>query len=189
MKSSDKKRRVLSATLIVALAAAVGVNWYYARLPQSTDQSPPASLGDSLLVAGTAQIDAPQDEPGDDAAASVAAMQQFFSEAQLKKTQSRDAVKDAIETALDSEKLDAAAQQKVLSLLSDLDSVCMAESNCETLIAAKVGGACVVVLQDGEAWVVVESGRVNETSSLQIAEIVEQIAGVGAENLTITEAK
>ena len=189
MKKSNKKRQVLAATLIVALAAAVGVNWYYARLPQSEGTAPPAALGDSLLVAGTAQSQEQTSSPTGEAAASVAAMQQYFSQAQLKKTQYHDTVEDAIETALDSEKLDAAAQEKVLSLLSDLDVACKAETDCENLIAAKVGGACVVVLHEGEAQVVVEPGRVNETTSLQIAEIVEKTAGVGMENLTITEAK
>lgn len=194
MKQQNKKRQILAATLVVALAAAVAVNWYYARLtPQtSTDASTVSNLGDSLLVAGTAQSaesTAPAEEATDEAAAAVAAMQQYFSEAQLNKQQYHDEMEDAIEDVLDSETLDAAGQQKVIALLSDLDSVCKAEADCENLIAAKLGGKCIVVIHDGAAQVVVENGRISESASLQIAEIVEKTAGISGENLTITEAK
>ena len=52
-----KKRQFLAATLVVALAAAVTVNWYYSKYdpkvsePSSTEESVQGNLGDSLLVA------------------------------------------------------------------------------------------------------------------------------------------
>ena len=187
MKKSNKKRQILAATLILALAAAVGANWYYARLTPETGTTGEAHLGDSMLVAGT--VSQSPTAADDETAKAASSMQQYFSEARLKKAQYHDAMEDAMETALDSEKLDAAANQKVLSLLSDLDTAMKAETDCENLIAAKLGGDCVVVIHDGEAQVVVESGRVSEDASMQIAEIVEKTANIGPENLTITEAK
>ena len=52
-----KSKQVLAATLIVALGAAVAVNWYYTNTPstdeQVTTQAVSGNLGDSLYVGGT----------------------------------------------------------------------------------------------------------------------------------------
>ena len=55
-----KSKQVLTATLIVALGAALAVNWYYRNTPELSDESATTqiqevsgNLGDSLYVAGT----------------------------------------------------------------------------------------------------------------------------------------
>ena len=97
-------------------------------------------------------------------------------------------MKDEIETLMDSEKLDDAGRQKLLSLLSDFDTRQKRQTDCEALIKAKLGGECVVVISEDTAQVVVEPGVVNENTSLQIAEIMAQTAKIPAENLSIIEA-
>ena len=61
---ANKKRQILAASLVAALALAVAVNWYYTRSAPEAGGTGQAEvqgrLGDSLLVAGTVQ----QDETG-----------------------------------------------------------------------------------------------------------------------------
>ena len=98
-------------------------------------------------------------------------------------------MKDEIETLMESETLDDAGRQKLLSLLSDFDTRQKRQTDCEARIKAKRGGECVVVISEYTAQSVVEPGAVNESTSLQIAEIMAQNAKITAENLTIIEAK
>jgi len=192
---AHKKRQILAASLVVALAAAVAVNWYYTRA--KPDAGTPdgesrlevqGSLGDSLLVAGTTET-ADGSNEADEAAQAASAANQYFSDARLRQSQYRDEVKDEMEALMEHDNLDDTAKQKLLSLISDFDSRQKQQTDCEALIKAKTGGECVVVISDETAQIVVEPGVVNENTSLQIAEILAKTAKIPAENLTIIEAK
>ena len=194
---AHKKRQILAASLVAALALAVAVNWYYTKgAPEPddagsvTDRQVQGNLGDSLLVAGTAE-NSTDTQPEDTAAAAqtAAKAKQYFSDAKLRQSQYRDEVKDEIEALMESDKMDDAGKQKLLSMLSDFDTRQKQQTDCESLIKAKLGGECVVVISDDTAQVVVEPGTVNENTSLQIAEIVAKAAKITADNLTIIEAK
>lgn len=189
---AHKKRQILAASLAVALAMAVAVNWYYTKAkpdagtPDGESQlEVQGDLGDSMLVAGTTD----GETENTDAIETAAKAKQYFSDAKLRQSQYRDEVKDEIEALMESDKMDDAGKQKLLSMLSDFDTRQKQQTDCESLIKAKLGGECVVVISDDTAQVVVEPGAVNENTSLQIAEIVAKAAKITADNLTIIEAK
>ncbi len=187
MKNTGKKRQLLAATLIIALAAAVAVNWYYTKaLPESTASASAEEntrmLGDTVLVAATAQ----NEESGADAAQSEADSA-AFAELQMKQTQERDRLHEEIENILKREQLDEAAQQQVTKLLEQYQAQSQAQTNCETLIRAKIGGQAIVLIDGQNAQVIVERGRLNEQTSLQITEILQTTGQIPAENLTILE--
>ena len=185
---ANKKRQIRAASLVAALALAVAVNWYYTRSAPKAGGTGQAEvqgrLGDSLLVAGTVQ----QDETGE-AVQTAGRAKQYFSDAKLQQAQARDSVRDEIRALVESEALDESGKEKLMKLLTALDSRQKRQNDCETLLKAKLGGECVVVLGDETAEVVVEPGTVNETTSLQIAEILAKHAQVTSDNLTIIEAK
>jgi stage III sporulation protein AH len=135
-------------------------------------------------VAGTAQ----QDETGE-TVQTAARAKQYFSDAKLQQAQYRDSIRDEIASLMENDALDEAGKEKLMKLLTALDSRQKRQTDCETLLKAKLGGDCVVVLGDETAQVVVEPGTVNETSSLQIAEILAKHAQITSDNLTIIEAK
>ena len=191
-----KKRQILAASLVIALALAVAVNWYYTKATPQTgtpdgegQQEVQGNLGDSLLVAGTTEGDTTDDSDSTDAVQTAAKAKQYFSDAKLKQSQYRDEVKDEIESLMESERIDETSRQKLLTMLSDFDTRQKKQTDCETLIRAKLGGDCVVVISDEMAEVVVEPGSINENTSLQIAEIMAQNAKITSDNLTIIEAK
>ena len=186
MKKTGKKRQLLAASLIIALAAAVTVNWYYTKsLPAETGapETETRMLGDTVLVAGTnvatdGDADETPETAGDEAA---------FAELQLKQTQANEALEEKLEAVLSNEQLDAEAQTKVTQMLDELRQKSKAQTNCETLIRAKTGGQAIVLLDETQAQVIVERGKLNDQSTLQITEIMAQSGGIPAENLTILE--
>ena len=186
MKKTGKKRQLLAASLLIALAAAVTVNWYYSKSVPETTTDPSAEtrmLGDTVLVAGTAVENVEETTGASVSEADAAA----FAKLQLKQTEARDRLEEKIEAVLSTEQLDEQSQREVRELLEQYKAANETQTNCETLICAKVGGRAIVLLEGDTAQVIVERGRLNEQTTLQITEILQTNAHISPENLTILE--
>lgn len=182
-----RKKQILAATLVIALVAATGVNWYYSQymnegsLTDVTTEQVSGNLGDSLLVAATT---APAEETtaGSDSA-------KYFSEAKLKRTEAEDEVIDNIEDILENTNLDSKEKGDISNLLSEYSANIKSQYDAENLIKAKTGSDCLVVINEGKCQVVLEKNTLNDTLILQITEIIEKNTNISAENLTIIEIK
>lgn len=190
-----KKRQVLMAALVVALGAAVFVNWYYTKQPQTVQTNSPVSstqqstenqeaatagnLGDAQFVSGTlpSSENKTTDEP------------EYFVQAKLDRTVAHDKAKETLQQTIDSSTADAESKKAASEALEKLSANIKKETDTENLIKAKISSGCVVVIDNGKAQVIVEKGKLNDTVVLQIKEIVIQQTGFTVENITIIEAK
>lgn len=190
-----KKRQVLMAALVVALGAAVFVNWYYTKQPQTVQTNSPVSstqqntenqeaatagnLGDAQFVSGTlpSSENKTTDEP------------EYFVQAKLDRTIAHDKAKETLQQTIDSSTADAESKKAASEALEKLSANIKKETDTENLIKAKISSGCVVVIDNGKAQVIVEKGKLNDTVVLQIKEIVIQQTGFTVENITIIEAK
>lgn len=189
-----KKRQVLMAALVVALGAAVFVNWYYTKQPQTVQTNSPVSstqqdtenqeaatagnLGDAQFVSGTLpSSENKTDEP------------EYFVQAKLDRTVAHDKAKETLQETIDSSTADAESKKAATQALEKLSANIKKETDTENLIKAKISSGCVVVIDDSKAQVIVEKGKLNDTVVLQIKEIVIQQTGFTVENITIIEAK
>lgn len=199
-----RKRQILMATLVVALGAAVFVNWYYTKptsaktnLSAVADTTESANLGDSLFVQGTTTTADTEDEMSSDTTVqstetqvqTAAAVAEYFADARLKRAQAHDEIQDAIEELLDNENATTAERDRATVYLNDFKDSVKLEADIENLITAKTGSECLVCINSENIQVVVEPGVLDPTVSLQIAEIVRQQAEVGSEKISIIEAK
>ena len=190
-----KKKQILTATLLIALICAIGVNWYYSR-PQNnpvttTAQEQEQNLGDSLLVAGsvkqaettkpeqTTQSETDTEENNSEA----------FATAALNKTKAHDEIKSQIEKLINSESLDTESKNKITMLMDEFTDAVKKESDCESLITAKTGCSSIVIINNDTAQVIMQKNSLDEATILQITEIIEKNTNISAENLTIIEAK
>lgn len=196
-----KKKQILSATLIVALAAAVTVNWYYSKptkkpaadsgASQSTE-SEPKNLGDSLLVAGSSVSEENSaDETGGTTALEEGNVsnEEYFASVRLEQSKANAEVENIIKKAIESTSLNDTDKKELSLLLDKYNADIKTQSDCEALIKAKIGGECVVIINGQTAQVIIESGKSNETAVLQITEIIVNNTHISPENLTIIEAK
>lgn len=190
-----KKRQVLMAALVVALGAAVFVNWYYTKQPQTVQTNSPVSstqqdtenqeaatagnLGDAQFVSGTlpSSENKTTDEP------------EYFVQAKLDRTVAHDKAKETLQQTIDSSTADAESKKAASEALEKLSANIKKETDTENLIKAKISSGCIVVIDNGKAQVIVEKGKLNDTVVLQIKEIVIQQTGFTVENITIIEAK
>ena len=185
-----KKKQILSATLIIALGAAVAVNWYYTENPidttskETTTQSVSGSLGDSLSVGSSSVDDIASEE-----AQSVMANSSFFAAERLKREETYDDIIESIEQIAQSESISDEQGEKMEAMLDRYSRNIKTQSDTESLISAKTGSDCIVVINGEICQVILEKNTLNDTVILQITEIIEKNTNISAKNLTIIEAK
>ncbi|MBE6774763.1 MAG: SpoIIIAH-like family protein [Ruminococcaceae bacterium] len=201
-----KKRQVLTATLVIALFAALAVNWYFTK-PQSdvtlttgADEAVTGNLGDTLFVAGTTvkNDDGTTEEEATESElvnkevkteTESAEASEYFSQAKLKRTQAYDEVVANIEKMISQENLSSAEKNKITVMLSDYQNDMKVQTDAENLISAKTGNECMVIINGDNCQVILEKNTLNDTLILQITEIIEKKTDIFSENLTIIELK
>ncbi len=183
------KKQVILSALIVILGGAIYVNYLYANkdgdipITQTINQESQAeasggedgesqkNYGDAQLVNGSVDSD------------------DYFEEAQLQKTKSRDEAVETVKSVL--ENVDAteedvsAATEKITEISKQIN----AENKIESLIKAKGFENCVVYLDGDSANVVVKTDGLTPEQAAQIKNIVLSEQSVAQENISITEVK
>lgn len=196
-KTKFKKRHILTAFLALMMASAVLVNWYYSKKPVKTsdanDTMTEKNLGDSVYVNGTtaenteAQTEERKDdeEENEEQIDDVSKSQEFFAEAELKRTKAHDEALDEIQSLIE----EGNNNEKIEKLLSDYTDRIKLETDIENLIKAKIDTECLVIINGDNAEVVVESEAIDELYLLQISEIVSLQTDIPAEKIIIIQAK
>ena len=186
-----KSKQILSATLVIALGAAVAVNWYYRNTPTLNDEMTTTieevsgNLGDSLYVGATTAAM----QTSETADVNNSSGKNYFSEAKLKRMQGHDKIIDEIEKIINDGKIDSDTKKQLTSIISDFQNIIKTETDTENLITAKISSECLVVINEGACQVILQKNTLNEHVILQITEIIEKNTKISSENLTIIELK
>lgn len=190
-----KKRQILTATLVVALTAAVAVNWYYnnisAEMTGDTTgtQAVSGNLGDSILVAGTVSESTEAETVSVQTDKVNEQTEKYFSDARLKKNEANDNILDCIDDILESGSLSESQTVQLGKLFEEYKNTVKWQTDAENLIYAKTGSECVVIINEGACQVILKKNTLNDIIILQITEIIEKNTDISAENLSIIEAK
>ena len=184
-----RKRQLLLATLVIALGSAVFVNWYYTGARAETAgnyYSTPttvasgvdsANLGDArYVISSDITTLAPQEDEDE-----------YFASARLRRSAAHDEACEALNDIIKDSASSASAVSQASELLSELTRAITLEANTENLVSAKVGGGCLVIINGGNAEIIVESGVLNDATIVQIKEIAVKQTGFPAEKITIVE--
>lgn len=181
MSVKIKKKHTALAAMILALGAAVFINWYYTK-PQAkttvdnvttTASEKADNLGDAQYVAATATKESDEE----------------FAEFELERQNAHDKAAEALNDIIkDSSSSETAVSQATASL-EKLSNTIKRESDLETLISAKTGSDCVVIIDGSNVKAVVEKGTLNDTVTMQIKELILNGGEFLPENITIFELK
>lgn len=144
-----KKKQLITATLALALGAAIFVNWYYSEpqkrispnaSQQTTQSSENTNLGDAQYVSATTA-----------SAESVAGFK-------LKRETAHDKAKETYNSVIKDSASSAQAVAKATESLSRLAANIKDEADLENLITAKISGDCIVILDEDVCQVIVAKG-------------------------------
>lgn len=179
MSLTVKRKQIVLSGLVVALATAMFVNWYYTKpvaenngtnVESTTVDSQQVNLGDAQYVNST----------------NVSS--EFFSEAQLKRTQAQDEAKQTFMAVIESEKADDESKKKAQDSLDKLSKTIVLQSEIESLIKAKTNGEVFVTLGE-TAEILLSQGTYNNEVSIQIKDIIDNKTDISLEKITIVEVK
>ena len=192
MRKAKTNRKMTLATLVVALAVAVYLNWEYAKsadlaleevadIRRMVDELPVQAQPSASRTYGEAQL----------VSASAASSQSFFEEARLARTKARDEAMDSLQKSLkkasltEQEKTDLTAR-----LTQEVDAITQ-ESDVEALVKAKGFVDCVAYVSEGKVNITVMTSGDQLTADevTQIRDIVLSKCNVTAQNITVVEVK
>ncbi len=171
-----KRRQLILGTLVVALGAAVFVNWYYTNNGKegikNTDES------EYVQNLGEAQYVNAEAEKND-----------YFAESKLNRDKARDETIDKLNKSLKSAVSGSEEAKKITATIETLSKQIKLESDLETLISAKISGECAAVINDKSVQIIVEKGKLNDSAALQITDIVTANTEIDGANIKISESK
>ena len=198
MRSKKLNQKMTLLTLVVALGVAVYLNWEYAKSTDlaldAAEANAPVATGvvtDALAVDG--EVETGDTNYGEAQLVSVGEPtgEEFFEQARLTRTKSRDEALDTLQKSLKSAKLSDEEKEKLTAELTAAIDHITAESDIENLVKAKGFVDCVAFI-DGDAvdvTVMTTSDGLTREEVAQIRDIVLSKCQVTAQNITIVEVK
>lgn len=188
------KRQLVLAALIVALGAAVYLNWQFSGNNQLLATNAVTSTADHEF--GEAQLaDAPVSGASQTASSSSAAIQTnapasaYFSEARLSRQKSRDTAVELLEKVLTDAKSNDAAKKEAVAQAAVIAQNTLKESNAENLIKAKGFTDALVFIQNAECNVVVKTNDSTQNNAIVIKDIISGQSGISYDKIKIVEVK
>ncbi len=179
MSLTVKRKQIVLAGLAVALATAMYVNWYYTR-PAGEEQN-------GISVESTEET-TQQVNLGDAQYVNAGVGNEYFSEAQLKRSQAQDEAKAALNEIITSETADAESKAEAEKLLEKLAADIILQSEVESLIKAKTGGEVYASLGE-TAEIVLSKDTLKDGTAVQITDIITNKTDIPSEKITIVEVK
>lgn len=179
------KKQLVLASLVLALGAAVYLNWQFAgtnRLPVGDSTSETSQLGAAQLV-NNAYVETVTDDLEPSSSAETASAD-VLSQARMDRQNSRDEALELLDSVLNSVESDSAAKQQAVDQASAIAQNILDESNVESLLEAKGYSDCVAYISPEECSVVI-AGTVEEADTLIVQEIVMEQTGLTADKIKI----
>lgn len=191
-----RKRQLVLAALVVALGAAVYLNWQFGGNSQIVDVGATGStseLGQAQLVnAPVASSEAASSEAeGQSGQMSSDAEQKtdtsvYFAQARLERQKSRDSSKELVQKVLDDTTADENAKTEAANQAAEISQNIVTETNIENIVKSKGFTECVAFIQNGACNVVVQKdGEFASADAIAIKDIVVAQAKITADKITI----
>jgi stage III sporulation protein AH len=180
MKKSKKigKTQVTLAVMIVALAAAVGLNMKYsAENPGSTGDSSSKYMGQADYV------DAPNDGETDQSSED-----KYFTNLRNERKKSRDTALGIIEETLENENITEAQRESAVKQAQALAQATEQEAGIETILRAKGFSNVVVLIGENDVNVIVD-GNLDEARTARIQDAVMSQTEFTAADIKIIAAE
>ncbi len=175
-----QRKHVVLASLVLALGAAVYINWQLS--------SPPATgakeLGKATYVNSNSV--ATVDEVNFDLSSKLSKEQRnYFSNARLKRDKTADEVKSIALEVLSLTESDEDEKESAMAQLADLEEQLMNQVTVENTLTAKGFSDCVCAVSDESVTVVVPDNEIGDNSVLIIKDVVAEVCKASFENISI----
>lgn len=202
------KRQLILAALVLALGAAVYLNWQFAgpAVEAGTDVSQPETSSEALGAAQLVNNDYVEPvtddlaSPTPDASASTApedtsstaetagTVEQSLSEARMTRQTARDEAVALLEDVLEDDDADPSVKEAAVSEASAIAQNILKETSIESQLAAKGFAECVAYINGDSCTVVVSADVEDAQNALIIRDVVVTETGLSADGVKIIPA-
>lgn len=207
MKRIPGRKKLTLITLVLALGVAVYLNWEYAKSGNeltAVETGAGITAGDAATVDETVAVgdtitqtqgeqDLADKNYGDAQLVSLTQNNstEYFDEAKLTRSKTRDEALDKLQKSLKSAKLTDDEKTELTNQLSTMLGDITAEGDIENLIKAKGFVDCVAFLDQGKANIAVmtKGDALTKSEVAQIRDIVISKSNTDAKNITVVEVK
>lgn len=175
-----QRKHVVLASLVLALGAAVYINWQLSSPPSTGTKE----LGKATYV--NSNVTATVDEVDFDVHSKLTKEQQnYFSNSRLKRDKASDEVKNIALEVLSLTESDEDAKEKAMAQLAILEERLMSQVTIENTLTAKGFSDCVCSISDESVSIIVPDNEITQNSTLIIKDVVASVCNVTFENISI----
>lgn len=176
-----QRKHVVLASLVLALGAAVYINWQLSSTPENISTK---ELGKATYV--NSNVSATADETELDLVSNLSKDQQnYFSNARLKRDKTADEVKNIALEALTLTESDEDAKESALAQLALLEELLMNQSTVENTLIAKGFSDCVCSISESSVTVIIAENEITENSSIIIKDAVSAVCDIPFESISV----
>ena len=178
-----KKKHILISALILALSAAVYLNWRFSFEPDSLTAKTVKELGAATYVSAEAEA------TGDEKAVSkdITEAEAYFAKAKTERKQAEDAALSAAKEVLKLAESSDEAKAEAVKQADMIENRILAESNVETVLLSKGFSKCVCVISDSGCTVSVLKDEHKDGSALLIKDAVLSQTDFDFDDITIID--
>lgn len=193
-----EKRHIVLAALVVALGAAVYINWQFSGndVVQSGAQSGDKVIGDAQYVTNPSMLPNPgtSSESGESTPTTESkpvsdSANEYFTKAILERQKARDDSVELLEKIIKDASSDEAAKKEAVGKAAQIAKNIELESKIESLLKAKGFTPCMAFLENGKANIVVASEGLLPHETVTIKDIVKNQGEIPFEDIIIVEVK
>lgn len=189
------KRQVVLAALVLALGAAVYLNWQFSdnndllatNVVESTKELGEAKYVNTLTTSSSQDKQETQKESDVQTISEKAS--EYFAKAAANRQKARDEASDMIKEILNDVKSSDEVKAEATKKASEIAQIIQQESNIENLVKSKGFTECIAFIQNGECSIVVSADGLDENSAITIKDIVSGQSGISFDKIKIIEAK
>ena len=177
-----KKQHILVAALVLALGAAVYLNWQFSGTPLITSTS--KELGAAQYVSNDAAATADEAEK---ASKTELTPQEKLSQARTDRTRAQDEALDAAENILSLSDSSENAKTEAVKAANTIEQRILAQSNIEGILSAKGFPSAMCYLTDNGCTVMLLADELKEDSPIIIKETVISQTEIAFNNIVIVD--
>ncbi|MDD6489108.1 MAG: SpoIIIAH-like family protein [Clostridia bacterium] len=195
------KRQLVIAALVVALGAAVYLNWQFSGVQPvtvtDTESETAKQLGQTTYV--NTEISNSSDisettsenssvEVNTSAIASLSKEQQeYFANERIKRSQSQEKAIESLSDIIESASSSETAKQEAVKSAENLALAIKAETDIESEIKTKGFEDCLVSINNDSCSVIVPKGKLDDAAAISIKDIAVRQGGIDYDKITISE--
>lgn len=196
------KRQLVIAALVVALGAAVYLNWQFSGVQPvtvtDTESETAKQLGQTTYVnteisssSGISETTSENSSVEANTSATVSSLsreqQEYFANERINRSQSQEKAIESLSDIIESASSSETAKQDAVKSAEKLALAIKAESNIESEIKTKGFDDCLVSINNDSCSVIVPKGKLDDAAAISIKDIVVRHGGIDYDKITISE--